>query len=105
MRPGTPSTGTARARTGSGARPPTTAPEELYALYDASVVRARANLAEALADGDPGRPMTLPGDDGETPSIRRTLVDIIEEYARHTGHADILREAVDGRVGEDPPHS
>ena len=78
--------------------------EELYALYDASVVRARANLAEALADGDPGRPMTVPGDDGETPSIRRTLVDLIEEYARHTGHADLLREAVDGRVGEDPPH-
>ncbi len=77
--------------------------DELYALYDASVVRARANIAEALADGDPGRPITVPADDGETPSIRRTLVDIIEEYARHTGHADILREAVDGRVGEDPP--
>ena len=29
---------------------------------------------------------------------------MIEEYARHTGHADLLREAVDGRVGEDPPH-
>ena len=27
---------------------------------------------------------------------------MIEEYARHTGHADI-RESVDGRVGEDPP--
>jgi len=26
-----------------------------------------------------------------------------EEYGRHTGHADLLREAVDGRVGEDPP--
>ena len=45
------------------------------------------------------------GDDGGTPSIRRTLVDIIEEYARHIGHADILREAVDGRVGEDPPQA
>jgi hypothetical protein len=31
------------------------------------------------------------------------LLDMIEEYARHTGHADILREAVDGRVGEDAP--
>ena len=28
---------------------------------------------------------------------------MIEEYARHTGHADILREAVDGRVGEGAP--
>jgi hypothetical protein len=28
---------------------------------------------------------------------------MIEEYGRHTGHADLLREAVDGRVGEDPP--
>jgi hypothetical protein len=28
---------------------------------------------------------------------------MIEEYARHTGHADLIREAIDGRVGEDPP--
>ena len=41
--------------------------------------------------------------DGRAPSIRRTIVDIIEEYARHTGHADLLREAVDGLCGEDPP--
>ncbi|HYJ68102.1 MAG TPA: DUF664 domain-containing protein [Nocardioidaceae bacterium] len=34
---------------------------------------------------------------------RRLLCDLIEEYGRHTGHADLLREAVDGRVGEDPP--
>jgi len=33
------------------------------------------------------------------------LCDLIEEYARHTGHADLLREAADGRVGEDPPES
>ena len=36
-------------------------------------------------------------------SLRRLLCDLIEEYGRHTGHADLLREAVDGRVGEDPP--
>ena len=30
------------------------------------------------------------------------LYDLVEEYGRHTGHADLLREAVDGRVGEDP---
>jgi hypothetical protein len=37
------------------------------------------------------------------PSLRRVLCDLIEERGRHTGHADLLREAVDGRVGEDPP--
>ena len=78
-------------------------PEELYARYDASVARARANLAEALADGDLDKLIEETWDDGETPSIRRMLVDVIEEYVRHTGHADLLREAVDGRVGEDPP--
>jgi hypothetical protein len=31
------------------------------------------------------------------------MVDMIEEYARHTGHADLIRESVDGRAGEDPP--
>ncbi len=42
---------------------------------------------------------------GRRPAVRRLLVDFIEEYGRHTGHADLLREAVDGRVGEDPPGS
>ena len=36
------------------------------------------------------------------PSLRRHLHDLIEEYGRHTGHMDLLREAIDGRVGEDP---
>jgi hypothetical protein len=30
---------------------------------------------------------------------------MLEEYARHTGHADLIRESIDGRVGEDPPDS
>jgi len=29
-------------------------------------------------------------------------MDMIEEYARHVGHADLIRESVDGMVGEDP---
>jgi hypothetical protein len=37
------------------------------------------------------------------PSLRRTLIDLIEEYARHVGHADLIRESVDGLTGEDPP--
>ena len=39
----------------------------------------------------PGRFTT---DDGESPSLRRLLVDLIEEYARHVGHADLIRESV-----------
>jgi hypothetical protein len=31
------------------------------------------------------------------------LVDVSGEYARHVGHADLVRESVDGLVGEDPP--
>ena len=41
--------------------------------------------------------------DGRSPSLRYILVDMIEEYARHTGHADLIRESVDGLVGESVP--
>ncbi|MGW2840196.1 DinB family protein [Streptomyces sp. NPDC001493] len=37
---------------------------------------------------------------GETISLRYVLTHMIEEYARHNGHADLLREAIDGEVGE-----
>ena len=81
----------------------TTAPAELYARYDTAVTRARARLAGALAAGGLDQPIHLATADGRHPSLRRLLCDLIEEYARHTGHADLLRELVDGRVGEDPP--
>lgn len=77
-------------------------PEELYALYDGAVERARARLSAALADGGLDQPVNLSWPDGRHPSLRRLLCDLIEEYGRHTGHADLIREAVDGRVGEDP---
>ena len=38
--------------------------------------------------------------DGQAPSLRWILVHMIEEYARHNGHADLLRESVDGLIGE-----
>ena len=47
--------------------------------------------------------MHVSSSDGEHANLRRLVCDLIEEYGRHTGHADLLREAVDGRVGEDPP--
>jgi Protein of unknown function (DUF664) len=37
---------------------------------------------------------------GEPISLRELLVHMIEEYARHNGHADLLRERIDGRVGQ-----
>ena len=33
-------------------------------------------------------------------TLRRTIVHMIEEYARHCGHADLLREAIDGSTGD-----
>jgi uncharacterized damage-inducible protein DinB len=38
--------------------------------------------------------------EGEPVSLRELIVHMIEEYARHNGHADFLRERIDGRVGE-----
>jgi hypothetical protein len=40
---------------------------------------------------------------GPYPSPRYVLLNMIEEYARHNGHADLIRESVDGLVGDDPP--
>ena len=37
--------------------------------------------------------------EGEAVSLRELLVHMIEEYARHNGHADLLRERIDGRIG------
>jgi uncharacterized protein DUF664 len=37
------------------------------------------------------------------PGTRYVLLDMIEEYARHDGHADLIRESVDGLIGHDPP--
>jgi len=76
---------------------------ELYRLYDQAVDRSRALVGSVIdergLDGDSG--VTL--DDGTRASVRRILFDLLEEYGRHTGHLDLVREAVDGRVGEDPP--
>jgi len=77
------------------------APEALYHWWREAVARSRVVVRDALARGGPDDTYRL--DDGHVATVRRLLVDMIEEYARHTGQADLLREAVDGRVGEDPP--
>ena len=77
-------------------------PEELYALWDETVERSRRRVADALDAG--GLEFEAAIGDGVTKaSLRRLLFDFVEEYGRHTGHADLLRESWDGLVGEDPP--
>ena len=64
------------------------------------MARSRALVAEALADGGLDRLARRTWPDGRTPSLRWILTHLIEEYARHNGHADLLRESVDGATGE-----
>ena len=78
-------------------------PDQLMALWQDAAARSRSAVAEALADGGLGRLARRGWPDGRAPSLRRTLIDLIEEYARHVGHADLIRESVDGLTGEDPP--
>jgi hypothetical protein len=73
-------------------------PEQLYARWGDAVARSRSLCAAVLTEGGPER---RGGD--RLPSLRYILINMIEEYARHNGHADLIREAVDGLVGHDPP--
>jgi uncharacterized damage-inducible protein DinB len=76
-------------------------PEELFALWRAAVDRSRALAEEAMADGDGLSVLAKRAwADGRTPSLRWILCHMIEEYARHNGHADLLRESIDGETGE-----
>jgi uncharacterized damage-inducible protein DinB len=90
--------------------------EAIRAQWNASVDRSRAALNEALdaaaapQAADEAQPAanadllaTLAKrlrPSGEPVSLRWILVHMIEEYARHNGHADLLREAIDGQTGE-----
>ena len=75
-------------------------PEELLALWQDAVARSRYLVAEALADGGLDRLAGRTWPDGRAPSLRWILCHMIEEYARHNGHADLIRESVDGQTGE-----
>ena len=71
-------------------------PAELYARWQAAVDRSRDLFARAASQPAGSRPT-------EAPSLTYILCNMIEEYARHNGHADLIRESVDGLVGQDPP--
>ncbi len=70
--------------------------EEAFVSWRAEIASADEWL-DALGEDDLGQ--QLPFDD-DTVSVRDVLVHVIEEYARHAGHADLLRECIDGRTGQ-----
>ncbi|HMD94770.1 MAG TPA: DinB family protein [Trebonia sp.] len=72
-------------------------PEALRRRYRDACDRSRQ--AAALADSlDQLSAVKL--SDGEQFTLRWVLLHLVEETARHAGHADLLREAIDGEVGE-----
>jgi hypothetical protein len=75
-------------------------PEQLRELWQASVNHSQAMVAAALTQGDFGQPSVRVWRDGRHPSLRWIVCHMIEEYARHNGHADLLRESIDGMTGE-----
>jgi hypothetical protein len=76
-------------------------PEELFRIWQESVERSRARISNALEKGDLDQlGVWVSPSRGETPNLRYILVALIQEYSRHLGHVDLLREAIDGLTGE-----
>lgn len=74
--------------------------DELRTLWAERVDRSRAVVQSCLdADGPAALDMTHPAWLGRV-SLRWVLFHMIEEYARHNGHADLIRESIDGQTGE-----
>ncbi len=76
-------------------------PEELHALFDEARARSDAIIGDALADGGlETLSVVRSKQTGELFSLRWIILHMIEEYARHNGHADLIRESIDGVTGE-----
>ncbi|WP_423920577.1 DinB family protein [Frigoribacterium sp. 2-23] len=75
-------------------------PEQLRAQWHESVARAQRHTDEALAGAGLDALAERAWSDGRRPSLRWILLHLIEEYARHNGHADLIRESIDGETGE-----
>lgn len=74
-------------------------PDDLWELYERMVRRSRDIVAAAMAADGPAAVSVRPGRDGTSFSLRWILLHVLEEYARHLGHADLIRESIDGRTG------
>jgi hypothetical protein len=74
---------------------------EAWDAWRAEVDFATGFVAEAPSlDITGDDPLNQHGSGGGQMSLREVLVGTIEEYARHMGHADLLRERIDGRIGQ-----
>ncbi|MFI6284558.1 DinB family protein [Streptomyces sp. NPDC051018] len=76
--------------------PPTDSVADVVARYREAVERANDVLDRCT---DLGAPVPRPRPDHPAPSVRWALTHMIEETGRHAGHADILRELIDGSTG------
>ena len=74
--------------------------ETLMANWAASVQLSESILDDCLHAGGLDQLAKRKWPSGESPCLRWILVHMIEEYARHNGHADFIRESIDGSVGE-----
>jgi uncharacterized damage-inducible protein DinB len=80
----------------NGAEPDAGCVDEAFQSWKEQIAQADQWL-EALPEDDLGREVPHRGG---TAAVRDVLVHMIEEYARHAGHADLLRQCIDGRVGQ-----
>ena len=67
----------------------------MFARFDQEVTRSRSVAADRDLDEATPRPH-----DGKPLTLRWVLTHMVEEYARHNGHADLLREQIDGTTGD-----
>jgi Protein of unknown function (DUF664) len=85
----------------NGAIPDAQVVAEAWNAWRAEVDYATQFVAEAPSlDITGDDPLNLHGSGGGPMSLREALIGMIFEYARHVGHADLLRERIDGRIGQ-----
>jgi hypothetical protein len=84
-----------------GAVPDPQVVEQAWEAWRAEVEFATRFVAQAPSlDVTGDDPLNQHGSGGRPMSLREVLVGMVEEYARHMGHADLLRERIDGRIGQ-----
>lgn len=76
-------------------------PLTLFSLLEQAQDRSDIAIGETLVAGGLGALSSKPDrQNGELFTLRWILLHMIEEYARHNGHADLIRESIDGSTGE-----